>query len=132
MVVPKICCNGRTEYARGIHCRAGKRSSKQNVERDCRSDNEAGNATRPAFVNGRAVNHKHEKESENPLDQNSLPRGKIDGKLGSTINNDIAPEQIARNQSSTDSAETLRDPVGECVRPFHMTAANEAKRYRRI
>src|SRR5213596_1307048 len=99
MVVPKICCNGRTEHTRGIHCRARKRSPKQNVQRDCRSDNEPGDATRPPFVNGGAMNHKHEKESENPFDQNSLPRGKINGELRSASDDNSASEQTATNQS---------------------------------
>ena len=83
MVVPKICCNGGAEHARGIHGRAGERSSKQNVESDCRSDNEAGDAPRPPFIDCHPVNDEHEKESENPFDQNPLPRGEINGELWS-------------------------------------------------
>ena len=122
MVVPKICSHGRTEHARGIHGRAGKRSSKQNVERDCRSNDEAGDAPWPAFVDGGAVNHEYEKESEDPFDQNSLPRGQINGELWSASDYDIASEQTATNQCSADAAETLRDPIAQRVRPFRLTS----------
>jgi hypothetical protein len=132
MVVPKICRNGGAEHARGIHSRAGKRSSKQNVERDGRSDNETGDAPRAAFVNGGAVNDKHEKESENPFDQNPLPRSEINGELGSASDDYIAPEQTEANQGSRDSAETLRDPIRKRVRPFHMPAADQTEGHRWI
>ncbi len=132
MVVPKICRNGGAEHARGIHGRAGKRSPKQNVERDCRSDNEAGDAPRAAFVNGGAVNDKHEKKGENRFDQNSLPRSEINGELGSASDDYIAPEQTEANQGSRDSAETLRDPIRKRVRPFHMSAANQTEGHRWI
>src|SRR5438552_13344041 len=118
MIVPKICRNGGTEYARRIHCRAGKRSSEQDVERDRCSDHQPRDAPRPAFIHGCAMNHEHEKERENSFDQNSLPRGKVDSKLWSTINNDIAPEQTETNQGSTDSAETLCNPEAKSVAPF--------------
>src|SRR5881392_2458077 len=62
MVVPKICRNGGAEHARGIHSRTGERSSKENIESDCRSDDQPDNAPRAAFINGGAVNDKHEKE----------------------------------------------------------------------
>src|SRR5205809_6351593 len=124
MVVPKICRNGGAEHARGIHSRAGERSSKENIESDCRSDDQPGNAPRAAFINGGAVNDKHEKESENPFDQNSLPRSEINGELGGASDDHIAPEQTEANQGSRDSPETLRDPIKKGVRPFHMPAAN--------
>ena len=63
MIVPEICRNSRAKHACGIHGRPGKRSPKQNVESDCRSNDEAGDAPRPAFIDGGAMNHKHEKES---------------------------------------------------------------------
>jgi hypothetical protein len=132
MVMPKICCNGRTEHARGIHGRAGKRPSKKDVERDCRSDNETSDAPRSAFVDCHPMNDKHEKESENRFDQNSLPRSEINSELRSTSNDDIAPEQAEANQGRRDSAETLRDPLAKRVRPLHMTAAPQTEGYRWI
>ena len=63
MIVPEICRNSRAKHACGIHGRPGKRSPKQNVESDCRSNDEAGDAPRSAFIDGGAMNHKHEKES---------------------------------------------------------------------
>src|SRR5438552_18908596 len=93
----------------------GKRSPEENVQSDCRSNDEAGNTPRPAFVDGGAMEHEHEKKSEDPFDQNSLPRGKINRELRSASDDDIASEETATNQSSADSAETLRDPIGKRV-----------------
>ena len=50
MIVPEICGHSRTKYARRVHGRAGERSSKENVEGDCRSNDQTGDATRPAFI----------------------------------------------------------------------------------
>jgi hypothetical protein len=86
----------------------------------------------PPLIDCHPINDEHEKESENRFDQNSLPRGEINGELWSASNDDIASEQAEANQGSRDSAETLGDPIAKRVRPFHMTAAKQTEGYCRI
>ena len=79
----------------------------------------AGDAPRPAFVDGRAVNHEYEKESQDSFHQNSLPRGQINGELWSASDDDIASEQTAgKSMQPQIPPSTLRDPIAERVRPM--------------
>ena len=110
--MPKICCDRWTKYSGGIHCRAGKRAPEQNIECDGRPNGKTGQ-TASARVHGGAVDHEDEKEGQNSFHQNSLPSGQINGKLRSSSNDHIAPEQTEANQRSRDSAEQLRHPVPE-------------------
>src|SRR5207237_8626769 len=71
-------------------------------------------------------------ESQNSFHQNSLRGGEINGKLRSSSNDDIAPEQTEANQSGGDSTKQLRDPVTERRRPCHMAAADQAEGHGRV
>ena len=97
--MPEICCNGGTKHAGGIHRRTGKSSAEQDVERDGRSNHEAGDATRPALVHRGAMDYEHEKESEDAFDQNSLPGRQVDGQLRGPTNHCVPPKQTETNQS---------------------------------
>src|SRR5205807_284384 len=110
MIMPEICGNGRAEHPRGIHRGTRKRSAEQDVERDGRSDYEASDAPRPAFIHRCGMNHEHEKERENAFDQNSLPGRQVDGQLRSPTDDDVAAKKTKANQSRRDSAEALRNP----------------------
>jgi hypothetical protein len=97
MIVPKICGNRGTEDTRGVHGRAGKRSSEQDVESNCRSYNESSDTSRPSFIDSGAMNHKHQKESQDPFDQDPLSRREINRKLWRAGYDDVASEQAEAN-----------------------------------
>src|SRR5437867_1228077 len=110
MVMPKICSEGGPEDARRIHGCAGKWSAEQDVERDCRSNRETGDAP-SAFIDRGAVDDKDEKEGEDCFHQNSLGRVQINGELRCAHHDDIASKQAETNQSGAETAEQLRAPV---------------------
>src|SRR6266699_2548575 len=126
MVVPEICCHSRTEDSCGIHRRPGERPPKQDVESNCRSNNQTGNPPWPTFIHGSAMHYEDEKVRENSFHQNPLPRREINGELRGASHNNLASEQTEANQRGRDSAKQLRDPVTKRVRPLHMAATNEA------
>jgi hypothetical protein len=68
MIVPKICGHSGTENTRGVHSRASKGASEQDVECDCRSNNEPGDPLWPPFIDSSAMNHKYQKERQDPFD----------------------------------------------------------------
>jgi hypothetical protein len=100
MVVPKISGYSRAKHTRGIHRRASKRSPKQDVERDCRANDETGDAPRPPLIDCHSTNHEHERERKNSFDEYSLPRSEINRELWSASNDDIASKKTETNQSS--------------------------------
>ena len=129
--MPKIGRDCWTKYSCGIHGGARKRTSKQDVEGDGRSNGKT-RQTAPALIHCRAVDHEYKKESQNSFDQNSLCGREINGELRSASNHDIASEQTEANEGGGDSAKQLRDPIAECRRPRHMAAADQAEGHGRI
>src|SRR6266404_4096933 len=90
MIVPKIRRQSGPENARRIHGCASERPAKQNIESDCRSDGKTSDPASP-FVHSSAIDNKDEEKCQDPLDQNSLSRIEIDGKLGRSGDDHLAP-----------------------------------------
>jgi len=95
--MPEICRDRRPEHARGIHGCAGKRTSEQDVERDGRSDHQAGHAPRPALIDGSAMKDEYEEERKNGFHQDPLRPRKINRQLGSAGHDHIPSEQTEAN-----------------------------------
>ena len=74
MVAPETCRERGTENSGRIHRGTGKRSTKQNVESDCRSNDETGNAAGSARIDCGGMNNENEKESQDGFHQNTLKR----------------------------------------------------------
>jgi len=131
MIVPKIRCQSGPENARWIHGCASERPAKQNIESDCRSDGKTSDPASP-FVYSSAIDNKDEEKRQNRLDQNSLSRIEIDGKLGGSGDDHIAPKQAETDQSSDKTAKQLRDPIANGVCDRHVTATKQPESHRRI
>src|SRR5207253_7677525 len=130
-VMPKMGRDRWTKHSGRIHRGPGERASEQDVEGDGRSNRKPCQTAR-TWIHCRAVDHEYEKESQNSFHQNSLRGGEINGKLRSSSNDDIAPEQTEANQSGGDSTKQLRDPVTERRRPCHMAATDQAEGHGRV
>jgi len=131
MVVPEICCDGRTKNARRIHGCAGKRPAEQDIQSNCRSNGKSGDSS-STFVHCRSINDEDKKEGQNCLDQNSLHSAQINRQLRSSRDNHITAEQTEADQRGGYSTEQLRDPVTNRSRDCHVTSAKQAKSDRRI
>ena len=132
MVAPETCRERGTENSGRIHRGTGKRSAKQNVESDGRSNDEAGNATGSARIDCRGMNDEDEKESQDGFHQNALKGVQRDGELRSSRDDNIASEQAETDQSRTESAEQLRDPVAQRIGHGHVASTNQSKSHGRI
>src|ERR1700676_2747439 len=105
MIAPETGRERGTENSRRVHGGAGERSTKQDIERDGRSDDQAGHATRAALIDGGGMNNENEKESENRFNENSLGWTQGDSKLRRAVHYDIATKQAQTNQSRGECAE---------------------------
>src|SRR4029077_17781886 len=97
----------------------------------CRSNGKTSDPTSP-FVHSSAIDNKDEEKCQDRLDQNSLDRIEVDGKLGGSGDNEIASKKAETDQSSCKTTEQLRHPIANGVCDRHVTATKQPESHGRI
>src|SRR2546423_14364708 len=129
MIVPKPGCQSGTKNARGIHGRAGERTTEQNIKSDGCSDGKSSNArATAALVDSCSMNGENQKESENGLNQNSLHRGQINRELRRSRYHDVSAKKPETNEGRDKAAQKLRAPIKQRLGKCRVTAAKQTKR----
>src|ERR1700736_1117769 len=124
MVVPKPRGQSWSEDACGIHCRAGQRTTEQNVEGNGRADGKSSKTrAAAALVHRRSKNDEDQKKCENRLDQNSLDSGQINCELRGSHHHYIASKKAEANQRGNEPTQKLRAPVTNGFGQRHVAAA---------
>src|ERR1700682_5744131 len=102
MHLPETSDESGAKDARRVHRRSRERSTKQNIQRDCRANRQTRSAP-PSFIHYGPVHNKNKEERQDSFDQDTLPRSEIDRELRCAGYDNITAKKTETDEGRRDA-----------------------------